>query len=427
MYVSPVSLVSNYGTNKKSIQLKNISPKFQTNSVDTVSFTSGNHREIQKNQYRILLTQDIWAPKLSVKMPENGLEKEALLEILEQRQKLDRYARLTNERAEIITKISYTNDLLENDPTNPELEILTTDLAKRGNLTSVLNTLNSQIELEAKKNKPAIEYFENLAKLEDEYLAKKMIKEPKMTKFWYQIQKGNINKDGQYSTRELIQIVKSGKNPTQKTAKPRVLSPKELLVTTSAEYSELLREHVNVYSLNPEQANQASVARKIVLEKYQSNIGRYSGIEKSIDERFKEVEKQFNRRVDLFSDILIRPLGELWQQMDEVKKGINITKSQIADAEAKLEADKENEQLQAELQDYKDKLEMQRFLWLEGVKRSVAAEKENRNIMIEHNRLSAYDYLTGKNPVINKHKAILELYTQNNNSIPEEKWDEILA
>ena len=128
----------------------------------------------------------------------------------------------------------------------------------------------------------------------------------------------------------------------------------------------------------------------------------------------------------MFKDINIRPLGELWQQMDEVKRGINITKSQIAALEIELENDSDNEKLQMDLKDHQDKLDMQRFLWLEGVKRSVAAEKENRDIMIDHHRLSAYDYLTGKNPIINKHREILEIYTQNDNTIPEDMWDEII-
>jgi len=30
------------------------------------------------------------------------------------------------------------------------------------------------------------------------------------------------------------------------------------------------------------------------------------------------------------------------------------------------------------------------------------------------------------NPIINKHREILEIYTQNNNTIPEDMWDEIM-
>ena len=213
MHIAPVSLAKSHSVSRNSVQHKSTNPLLKSDAVDTVSFTAGPNREIQKNQYRIMVTQDIWAPKLSVKMPENEIEKEALLEVLEQRQKLDRYARLNNERAEIIMQLSYRDDLMENDPSNPELQVINKDLAKRGNINSVLNTLKSQIESEAKRKKPAIEYFDNLAKLEDEYFEKKLVKEQKLEKFWYQIKKNNINADGQYSTKELIEIVKSGVNP----------------------------------------------------------------------------------------------------------------------------------------------------------------------------------------------------------------------
>lgn len=423
MYVNPITAIQNNRVN--SVSNKNYFTRVNMNAVDTVSFSGESGLEIKKNQYKIMLTQDIWAPRLSVIMPENKIEKEALLEVLEQRQKLDRYARLTNERADIIIQLSLRDDLMEQDPSNPEILTINQNLAKRGNINSVLNTLKSQIESEAKRNKPAIEYFENLAKLEDEYFSRKLMKEEKLDKYWHQVKKNNINKDGKYSTKELIEIVKSGINPNVK-EKTVVLSPKALLNTTTTEYSELLREFINVYSLVPEQGNQAAIARQIVLDNHKSNIGRYPGIEKSVDEGFKNIEKQFNRRIELFKDINIRPLGELWQQMDEVKRGINITKSQIVALEAELENDPDNEKLQMDLKDHKDKLDMQRYLWLEGVKRSVAAEKENRDIMIDHHRLSAYDYLTGKNPIINKHREILEIYTQNNNTIPEDMWDEIM-
>ena len=427
MNIAPISLAKSHNVNRNSAQNKISNPLVNMNAVDTVSFTAGPNREIQKNQYRIMLTQDIWAPKLSVKMPENEVEKEALLEVLEQRQKLDRYTRLNNERAEILMQLSLRDDLLENDPSNPELQVITKDLAKRGNINSVLNTLKSQIESEAKRNKPAIEYFDNLAKLEEEYFDKKLIKEQKLEKFWYQIKKNNINKDGQYSTKELIEIVKSGVDPRVQKVKNKILSPSELLDTIGTEYSERLREVINVYSVVPGNAEQAERARKEIFVKHANAIRRYPKIEEAVDREFREVEKQFNRRVELFKDIDIRPLGELWVQMDQVKANIREAQGNIADLESRLGADPDNEQLKQDLAQAVITLDQQRQLWLVGVQKSVAAANENREIMIREHRLSAYDYLTGKNPVINKHKAILELYEQNNNVIPEEAWEEILA
>lgn len=183
-----------------------------TNSVDTVSFT-GLRPKIIRNQFKILLSQDIWATKLAVKMPEGSLEKEALLEILEHRAKLDKYARLNNRRAEIITKLSYVEHLTKTDPTNPELAQTLAELNKLGNIDSVLKTLERQINEEAVRNKPALEYFENLGKLEDGYFRKKFVRLGQMEKFWHKVLKGNINAEGKYSTPELIEIIKSGKLP----------------------------------------------------------------------------------------------------------------------------------------------------------------------------------------------------------------------
>ena len=49
---------------------------------NTNTFKGGPNPTIAKNQMRILLTQDIWAPKLKIKKPESPLEKEVLLEVL---------------------------------------------------------------------------------------------------------------------------------------------------------------------------------------------------------------------------------------------------------------------------------------------------------------------------------------------------------
>ena len=63
------------------------------------------------------------------------------------------------------------------------------------------------------RNKPALEYFENLGKLEDGYFRKKFVRLGQMEKFWHKVLKGNINAEGKYSTPELIEIIKSGKLP----------------------------------------------------------------------------------------------------------------------------------------------------------------------------------------------------------------------
>ena len=55
---------------------------------------SSKKTEIAKNQMKILLSQDIWAQKLKVKMPGTVEEKDVIIPILENRLKLDKFVRL---------------------------------------------------------------------------------------------------------------------------------------------------------------------------------------------------------------------------------------------------------------------------------------------------------------------------------------------
>ena len=64
--------------------------------------------------------------------------------------------------------------------------------------------------------------------------------------------------------------------------------------------------------------------------------------------------------------------------------------------------------------------------WLEGAKFSVKYEAINRERMNAAGRLSEYNYLTGENKIIQRHKEAIEIYKNNNNSIPDELWAKIL-
>ena len=96
MFITPVSGALNV-YNAKSLPDKRCVKKYGKldNSVDSVSFSGGlkTNPEVLKNQFRIFLTQDIWAEKLAVKFPESLMEKEVLLEVLNHRKFLDKYAR----------------------------------------------------------------------------------------------------------------------------------------------------------------------------------------------------------------------------------------------------------------------------------------------------------------------------------------------
>lgn len=104
MLIHPISNSQNLYSRKLYNQNNSVSPQVYKNfGIDKVSFNGGLKPEVLKNQLKILLTQDIWAEKLKVKMPETPLEKEVLLEVLQNRLKLDRFSRLTNEKLKIKT------------------------------------------------------------------------------------------------------------------------------------------------------------------------------------------------------------------------------------------------------------------------------------------------------------------------------------
>lgn len=107
-------------------------------SAKNYTFKGGPKPEILRNQLKVLLTQDIWAQNLKVKAPETALEKEVLLEILQNRLRLDRFARLSNQRFKLRTQSSHLNSLLKNNPNHPDIPRLTEELKKHGNLQSTL-------------------------------------------------------------------------------------------------------------------------------------------------------------------------------------------------------------------------------------------------------------------------------------------------
>ena len=92
-------------------------------------------------------------------MPETPLEKEVILEILEHRLQLDRLVRLTNEKLNIKTKIKMLANLMEQNPSHPDLPALRKEIENKGNLDSYLKTLDKNIELEQKKKETCIRIF----------------------------------------------------------------------------------------------------------------------------------------------------------------------------------------------------------------------------------------------------------------------------
>ncbi len=433
MFVNSVSMCPiAYRRNNTQAQHPITKPILRANYADTVSFSALSIKpEIRKNQLKILLTQDIWATKLKVKMPESDLEKEVLLEILENRAKLDKFARLTNLKYSIKTKISVLNDLLETNPTSPKVAELRKELEKHGNITSTLKTIDKNIENESKRNKAALDYFKRIEELSDTYWENKLVKPNMMDKFLKQIEKNNINTDEKYSTRELIEIIKSGKlpdavEPVQVTKATPILSKKQLIPEIAKQYEQILRETVDVYSGQYSHHADASFARKRVNEIFAESIQKYPEIQKQLSKTFASVEAKYMHKVNQLGGTDIYPIGEIWADMKRVATSMKQHAQELTKLKAELAQKPRSIKLRKAVAEKEALLREERADWLKGVQYSLKYETINQTRMKEAGKLSEYLYLTSENKTIKKHKEVLEIYNRNNQTIPEDMWNEIL-
>ena len=409
--------VSNIESSKSSLN-KNFNTKFK-----------GVNPELIKNRIKIELTQDIWAPRLNVKMPETPIEKEVVLEILKQRLQLDRLARLYNERFATIGKISIYNDLVDNNPNSKECIELEQELKKKGNLASYFKTLEKQIELEKKKNQPAVKYFESLSEIEKEFFERKILNNNKLEKIYFKIEKNNINKDGKYTTKELIEIIE-GKRAlsTAEKIKPQpILSRKTLLETVKKEYEKTLRGFINIYDPEKDHSIDAEISRQIVETKYANSIKRYPEIEKNLKKIYDStIEKIFfNSRQLLEVDVPL--LGNLWKEMETFESQIKKLTEELESLQEKCALDRTNIELQKEFQAKEIILVIMKSNWIDSMKKSVEQEEKNRETMIKFGVGKAYDYLTSESLIIKKHKEAYKIYQENNNFIPKDYWKKILG
>ena len=230
------------------------------NLQNNTTFGNAAKDKVVRNQLKILLTQDIWAPRLKVKMPETPLEKEVLLEVLRNRLKLDTFTRLSNERFATKADVIIYNDLLEKEPENPEISEIKKRLDAIGDIPGRIKTLSREMnkELKVEENRNAMNYFKNIAQMEEDYLNTKRIKESKIEKFFTQIQKHNINPDGRYTTEELIRFIENDKAPVID-HKNQIFSKKQLLAAIESDYEKQLRENINVFG---SEANSVLIRRQ---------------------------------------------------------------------------------------------------------------------------------------------------------------------
>jgi hypothetical protein len=339
---------------------------------------------------------------------------------------------LNTEKWEISIKLAQAEKLAEEAPNSPEFHEVMRWLKNKGNLDSVVATLNRQIDQEVKRNKPAVEFFDELEKLEDEYLAKKIVKEQQVEKFWHRVVKENINADGRFSTSELIEIVKSGKVPPKASevvaTGPRIASRKDLLAVIKSEYRQLLREETNVYDLNKNHTTEAKAAQKRLEEKYARQIERFEVPQSRLEDIYRFIEREFNAKIDAILDIDIYPIGEHWNEMLKVESKLRSLRREIAQLMGRQSSTVVGDiEANTVLKGKFEELDLAKKLWITGMKKSVQYEAVNREIMEKAGKIKQYDHLTGENKIIKLHKEALEICEKNNDELPEEMWIKILS
>lgn len=389
------------------------------------NFKSGPNPEVLRNKYKILLTQDIWAPKLSVRIPETDVEKEVLLEILQNRAKLDRFTRLTNQRFELRTKRSMAEKLKRTNPQDKSLSGLVKELENYGNIDTVLKTLDKNIDLEVKKNKSAFEYFKNIEKTEDEYLSKHILKPQKMDKFWHQVRKNNINADMKYSTRELIDIISNGKQSGYTAAvgglKPvQQLSKKEFISRIESQYEQFLRENVDIYSENIYHIQDAKNAQRAIYTKNREGFKRYPEAQKAILKIFDTVQGKYLFKVDRVLGIDIYPIGEIFKDMHVVENDLKGLFNELRIIKSELEAAPDNNKLKEEIANIEKAIEVNKEDWINRLEAVINYESKNRQIFAKAGREADYSYLTDKNKMLNRYKTAYKIFEENKSLTNEE-------
>lgn len=425
MLISPINSIKSNVTNlnySKKINLKNNpedDKQINNSSINNICFYANPNLKVLENRYKILLTQNIWKPRLDVKMPENEIEKKVLLEVLQRRLKLDEYARLTEKRFSIITDDSDENK------------------------ESALKKLEEEIKLTSQVNRASLQYFKDIEKLADEYLDKKLIKISQMEKFYSQIKKQNINKNGEYSTAELIEIIKSGKAPEKvavkeagKTENLVFHSKKELISAIEAHYEKTLRSMINIYIQSNNYEVEAYVSRQAVEGKFKEALKKYPDVAKNINKIYENIEKRYIYKHNKLADVLypknaeeaknkqgFANLNKIWQEMrpieDEMKKVIK----DIESLKSKQKTSPKDKAIAEQLEEKEDKLGELKDKWLFLMMNSVKWESHNYKIAEDLGMKETYNYLVDENPIVKKHFFAFKNYIDNDKHITDEYWE----
>ena len=149
-------------------------------------------------------------------------------------------------------------------------------------------------------------------------------------------------------------------------------------------------------------------------------------MQEALEKIYAKVEKKYTFKVNQLDGVDIYPIGEIWDQMRDVEKSIKKVMKELPELREKAEIEPNNTVLKAEIIGKEVLLKELREDWLRGAKHSLNYEAENRQRMANAGHLAEYDYLTAKNKTLTNHRLAMQIYKENNETIPEEAWNDLI-
>lgn len=406
MYVTPITNLTDARLQSNKIAKVNCRLNLDNNQSDAISFSGktlpanvfvNKVGSFTKEQLKLLLSFNMWEPNVMVKMPESQVEKEIWLELLDKRKIIDKFVKLNNRGYSGMTEAEKKAHKLK----------LTEQEKRYGSI---------------------IDYFRQLDEKRESD-----IKPHTLEKYWLRLKKENINKDGKFSVDDLIEIISGKKeiNPIEKleAEKPamhtsKLLSQNEVLLSVEKDYEKYLRENINLYLGNFEDAIKGC---KEIVKTYKSDIVRYPKINKKIVGIFERMRRKYNLKVERLGRVDIYDIGEAWRKMNENVADMKVTSQEILSLKNQFAKQKNDKNLQAQLIAAEEKLAKAKKQWTEDMLDSVECEAKNREIFREKGAFSEYDFLTGINKDLLRYQELSRISKENKGVLPEDIWTEILA
>ncbi len=411
--------------------VNSISSFFKTNYTQNNKPSFGALKpEIVRNQFKILLTQDIWNPKLKVKIPESDMEKEVLLEVLNNRKKLDTYSWYKMKISSAVSELEYVKELLSKPLEGQDLSRRLKEIHSCLPDWGPISNFEKKMKHTAARNEKALNYFDEIDTLKDTYIQSKLIKESQLKRFWNKVVEGNINSKGSLSTKDMIDIIKD--TPVAKKGtlnEVPSLSREELLNLCENQYVQYIRENLNIYKEHCKQLwDVKNDATKAVIKKFGNILSVFPNIYTQLYKACKPMEDMFYKLIDKTSvnipwDVRI-DMDDIFFDMQNIEKLLSKDLKTIERLKKTIANNPDNETIERALKIFKQ-INSLKEDWLKNMQYFVEYDTECRTKAMRTDSFETFEYLTSENKTLKKLKTAKE-FVENHKKIPDSFWTDIV-